>query len=162
MKDDAFFQRVYNLLSPSIRAIGFELVDSKLFWESGRQILRLNVERVEGGSPSAGDCGRISRSVQDLIAVELDLRGGYSLEVSSPGLNRRLRSLDDFVRFKGSKVRILMNMPVEGRSKFKGSILDVDGERVIIGLEVGEASLSFKDISEANLIPPDIFMKKAK
>jgi ribosome maturation factor RimP len=143
-------KQVESLVEPILEQLGYELVDVEYVSSYGRWILRLFVDK-EGGV-TIGDCARISEELGDLIDVKEFIRHQYSLEVSSPGLDRPLRKERDLSRALGKKVKVRMAAPVEGRRNFTGILLRYgDG---ILHLEVDgqEVALSWPDVAKANLI----------
>lgn len=142
---------VTKLAEEIVEAEGMELVHVELVTEGKRSILRIYIDK-EGGV-SIGDCTVISRQ----LAVELDMidtiPNAYSLEVSSPGIDRILGKRKDFSRFAGENVRIKLKRPVDGHRKVSGVLKAFDAEldQVIIELEEGELRIPFNEISRANL-----------
>jgi ribosome maturation factor RimP len=124
-------EKIAQALEPAIKAEGYELVDIELKGEPGSRTLRLFIDRPDVGI-TVDDCGLVSRLVSPLLDVEDIVDGRYFLEVSSPGINRRVRKKEDFERFVGEKVRIETLSPVEGRRKFTGTIEGVENDEAII------------------------------
>jgi ribosome maturation factor RimP len=115
---------VRELIEPTISGLGYELVDVE---RAAHGLLRITVDtRSAHGGVSLDDCERISRQLTHLMAVE---QVEYErLEVSSPGLDRPLMAARDFVRFAGSPVNVQLKEPLQGRRRFQGTLLGVDGE----------------------------------
>ena len=115
---------VRELIEPTISGLGYELVDVE---RAANGLLRVTVDtRSPSGGIGLGDCERISRQLTHLMAVE---QIDYDrLEVSSPGLDRPLMRPQDFVRFAGSPVRVQLKEPLQGRRRFQGKLLGLDGE----------------------------------
>ena len=126
-------EKVAEIVEPAIEAEGYELVDIELKSEAGGRILRLFIDRpnVDKGI-NVADCQRVSRLVNPLLDVEDVVGGRYFLEVSSPGVNRRIRKAEDFERFTGSKVKIRTRSLLDGRRNFKGIIEGVENGEVIL------------------------------
>ena len=99
------------------------------------------------------DCADVSRQLSGILDVEDPIPERYVLEVSSPGLDRPLTKREDFQRFIGEEVKVRTRQPLDGQRNFKGRLVDVERERVI--LDVGEKtmSLGFDSIEKARLIP---------
>ena len=113
-----------------VRAEGFELVEVELKGSPGRRILRIFIDRA--GGINHDDCARISHLVGPLLEVEEAVAGSYTLEISSPGLTRRLRTPGDFQRFAGRLVKISTSEAVEGSRHFRGRLLGMKGNRVAV------------------------------
>ena len=129
---------------------GMELVDLEYRREGPRWMLRLFIDK-EGGV-NIDDCARISRELGDLLDVKDVIPHAYVLEVSSPGLNRRIRKKEDFSRFAGQKVQLWLASPKDGRRKIVGDLVGVEGEEVVVAATEGRFSVALKDIARANLI----------
>jgi ribosome maturation factor RimP len=129
---------------------GMELVDLEYRREGPRWMLRLFIDR-EGGV-TVDDCARISRELGDLLDVKDVIPQAYVLEVSSPGLNRRIRKKEDFSRFAGQKVQLWLVSPKDGRRKIVGDLVGVEGEEVVVTATEGRFSVALTDIAKANLI----------
>jgi len=129
---------------------GMELVDLEYRREGRRWILRLFIDK-EGGV-TLDDCARISRELGDVLDVKDVIPHAYVLEVSSPGLNRRIRKKADFSKFAGQKVQLWLVSPKEGRRKIVGNLVGVEGEEVVVTATEGRFSVALKDIAKANLI----------
>ena len=153
MKEDqqAQIRRQVEELSESlVVAEGMELVDLEYRREGPRWMLRLFIDK-EGGV-TVDDCARISRELGDLLDVKDIIPQTYVLEVSSPGLNRRVRKKEDFSRFAGQKVQLWLAAPRDGRRKIVGELIGVEGEEVVVAAIEGRFSVALKDIDKANLI----------
>lgn len=114
------------LLEPAIASLGFELVDVQWAQDFGRTVLRVLVDRFDGGLTVA-DCTQVTRAVSPLLDVDAQIPGRYDLEVSSPGLNRPLRKAKDFERFQGKSVEVRTKGPIDGQKNFKGTLELFDG-----------------------------------
>ena len=153
MKEDqqAQIRRQVEELSESlVAAEGMELVDLEYRREGPRWVLRLFIDK-EGGV-NIDDCARISQELGDLLDVKNIIPQAYVLEVSSPGLNRRVRKKEDFARFVGQKVQLWLVAPQDGRRKIVGDLIGVEGEEVVVAAVEGRFSVALKDIAKANLI----------
>jgi ribosome maturation factor RimP len=143
-------QEVIRIIEPIIEEMDFELVDIEYLSENGRWVLRLYLDK-EGGI-TLGDCAKASREIGDSIDVKDVISHEYILEVSSPGLNRRLNKDKDFLQAIGEKIRIKMAVPVDGRRNFTGYLRDFkDG---ILHLETAATlvTLPLQDIERANIV----------
>ncbi len=138
------------LLEPAVSRLGYELVGVE--YHGGRRaVLRLYIDR-EGGV-SVEDCQRVSRQVSGLLDVEDPIPGPYTLEVSSPGLDRPLFREADFQRFAGREVRIRTDVPLEGRRNFRGVLRGLRGGEVLVEVDGAELALPVERIEQARLVP---------
>jgi ribosome maturation factor RimP len=143
-------RQVEDLAESLITSEGMELVDLEYRPEGRRWVLRLFIDK-EGGV-TLDDCAYISRQLGDLLDVKDIIPQTYVLEVSSPGLNRRLRKKEDFNRFAGHKVKLRLASPSKGRRKIVGNLEGVENEKVIVSDTEGRRSVPLEEIAKANLI----------
>ena len=118
------------VVEPAVRDLGYDLILVEITGGGGRRILRLFIDRAEG--VGLADCVTVSRELSPLLDVEDPIDGPYSLEVSSPGLDRPLARSEDFERFRGSRVRLRTGKPVEGRRNFSGTLRGLEDGEVLI------------------------------
>lgn len=150
-------QRVAAIVAPVIEGLGFELVRLRVM--SGKTpTLQIMADRPEGGI-EVEDCARISTAVSAVLDVEDPLDDAYTLEVSSPGIDRPLTRLKDFDVWNGYEARLETTELIDGRRRFKGILAGVEGEEVLIEIEEhGEQltiGLQFDWLSEAKLVLTD-------
>jgi ribosome maturation factor RimP len=138
------------LLEPVCAAAGLDLVLVEFRREPAGRILRLYIDRPEGGV-TLEDCTHISRQVTDLLDVSMDDIGPYNLEVSSPGSQRPLVKPADYQRFAGQSVRIRLHEPVNGQKKFTGTIAAATDKTVQIETDKGAVSFDFSQIARTRL-----------
>ena len=145
--------RLSGLLEPCVEAMGYELADLELKRGSGGQVLRLFIDQETG--IALDDCERVSGQVSALLDVEDPIPGHYSLEVSSPGLDRKLAKPQHFDRFTGRRVRISMHSGQDGRRNFSGTLRGRRGETVVVDQNGGggEIELPLDDVKVARLMP---------
>ena len=154
----AMDRRLADILTPVIEGMGFELVRIRLM--SGKtKTLQIMAERPEGGI-EVDDCAQISTAVSALMDVEDPIEDNYTLEVSSPGIDRPLTRLKDFDTWQGYEARIETAELIDGRKRFKGVLAGIEGNEVLINLpdETGEdvtLGLDFDWLSDAKLILTD-------
>ncbi len=144
-------KRLTNMLQPLVEDLGYEFVGLEYTGQSKNAVLRIYIDREQG--IDLDDCGRVSGEVAALLDVEDPISGQYNLEVSSPGLDRPLFTLEQCARFAGEQVQITVFAPVEGRRKFKGRILSVTGDSLNIDQDGAEIALDFSNIAKARLVP---------
>ena len=154
--------RIARLIEPTLDGMGYDLVRVMLSGGHGRQALQIMAERRDRAGMTVDDCADISRAVSALLDVEDPLPGAYELEVSSPGIDRPLTRLDDYVRFAGFEAKVELSMPVDGRKRFRGRLKGVSGDRVVIETEDGEADLPFGAIQKAKLVLTDELLAAAR
>ncbi len=153
-------ERAARVAEPLVRAEGFELVDVEYLREPRGWILRLYIDRADRdplskeGGIGLEDCTRVSHAVETALDVDDVVAQAYSLEVSSPGINRPLRKPDHFRRVVGQRVRVKTFGPLgaPGRKSFTGTLQDVADDAVTVHVEGGSAfRIPFRDIAKANL-----------
>jgi ribosome maturation factor RimP len=123
-------QRIERLIEPALAAMGYELVRVAMQGGDSRPTLQVMAERKDGAAMSVDDCADISRTISALLDVEDPIASAYTLEVSSPGIDRPLVKRADFERFAGFEARIETVQPVAGRKRFRGRLMGVAGEDV--------------------------------
>lgn len=149
----AIDRRLADIVRPTIESLGFELVRIRLM--GGKRILlQIMAERPEGGI-EVDDCADISRAVSALLDVEDPISGEYTLEVSSPGIDRPLTRLKDFERYEGYEARLETSELIEGRKRFKGILAGVEGGEILIEIEEGTIGLDFDWLVDAKLVLTD-------
>ena len=145
---------VERLITPTLDAMGFDVV-RVILSGSRNALLQIMAERKSDGGMSVEDCASVSRAVSALLDVEDPIEGAYSLEVSSPGLDRPLTRLADFERFKGLEAKVEMQLPIDGRRRFTGRLAGLRDGRILIATEQGQAELPFADLARAKLLLTD-------
>lgn len=160
---DAHIRRIEGIVTPSIEAMGFDVV-RVMITGGQRPTLQIMADRRDGSMISVDDCAEISRTVSAVLDVEDPIAGEYTLEVSSPGIDRPLTRIKDFERWAGFDARVDMAVPVEGRKRFSGRLKGVaDGERVQIEIEGGALTeLPFDGISRAKLVLTDALLEASR
>ena len=149
----AIDQRLAAIVTPAIEGLGYELVRIRLM-SGKRSILQIMAERPEGWI-EVDDCARISRAVSAVLDVEDPISGEYTLEVSSPGIDRPLTRLKDFERYSDYEVRLETSELIEGRKRFKGVLHGVEGNEVLIEIEEDTIGLDFDWLTDAKLVLTD-------
>lgn len=150
---NVILERLNGLLAPCVESMGYELADLELRREHRGQVLRLFIDQESG--VALDDCERVSGQVSALLDVEDPIQGNYSLEVSSPGLDRKLAKPQHFDRFAGRRVRVRTHSGVEGRRNFSGTLRARRGDIVVLDQNDGggEIELRMDDIKVARLAP---------
>lgn len=147
---DATIRRVWELAAPLAQSEGMEIVDIEFRPEGtrGGRVLRLYMDK-EGG-PSVDDLSRVSRRLSDLLDSEDTIAGTYTLEVSSPGINRPLKRPEHFARFVGRRIRVRTRDLIDGRRSFVGILGQVLGDGVILTQEGKQYQIPFSMIDKSN------------
>lgn len=146
--------KIRSVVNGPVEGAGYELVEVEWKREPGGWVVRLYVDRPEGGF-SLDDCERISRELSAVLDVADVIPQAYSLEVSSPGLDRPLRTVDHFRRFRGEKAKVRLIAGVDGRRNFSGTIVGVPDDapsRVVMEVDGKEYTLPLDDLDRANLV----------
>ena len=153
--------RIEELITPTVEGMGFSVVRVQV---SGQQRVRLQVmaERHDGKAMLVDDCAVLSRAVSAVLDVEDPIPGAFTLEVSSPGIDRPLVRLDDFERFAGFEARVETARLIDGRRRFKGRLLGVADQMVRLRVEGVAVELPFLDIRRAKLILTDELLAAAE
>ena len=152
-KEKEIIKQVEALAEPLCDSEGLELVHVEYQRESVGRILRLYIDRA--GGVTLDDCVNVSRQLNDLLDVYLDDIGPYNLEVTSPGPERPLSKLQDYVRFKGRKAKIKTWQPVNDQKNFTGIILGVTANQIQLSSNENTVTIPFGDISKARLVDVD-------
>jgi ribosome maturation factor RimP len=150
------------MIEPSLEAMGYRLVRVALTNATRRATLQIMAERIDDVPMTVDDCAQISRSISAVLDVADPIADAYTLEVSSPGIDRPLVRPEDYDRFAGFEARIDLNAPVDGRKRFRGRVLGRTGEHVRLVAESGEVLLPLADISRAKLILTDELIAHAQ
>jgi len=144
--------RVREIASRVAEGSGLELVLVEIGRMGGRRILKLTIDR-EGGV-TLDDCADFSRRVGAYLEAEDPIPGPYALEVSSPGLDRRLVKSSDYERFRGQIAKITLAAPLEGRRNFQGRLAGLEGSLILLEIEEGRtARLPLDNVEMARLVP---------
>jgi len=153
--------RIAEIVAPSIAAMGYELVRVQLLGDR-TPVLQVMAERTDRAGMTVDDCTQISRAVSALLDVEDPIDGTYTLEVSSPGIDRPLVALRDFERFAGHLAKVETQVPVDGRKRFRGALAGVEGDAVRLDLaDDGTILVPHAQISRAKLVLTDELMAAA-
>ena len=150
MRAPAWRQEVERLAAGITARWGLGLVGLDVVGEGRRTILRVHVEGPDGVSVEA--CARISEELSRALDLHDPIPHAYTLEVSSPGLDRALRSEEDFRRFAGRKVEVTTREPVDGRRRWKGRLLGLEEGQVLLEIDAQIARLSLEHVATARLV----------
>lgn len=142
---------LWELFEPVVEGMGYELIEIEYHPNPNYGVLRLYIDKDSG--IEVDDCSAVSRQISAILDVEDPVPGKFNLEISSPGLDRPLRRLEDFERFAGEEVKVKTSMAFEGQRNFKGRLNGTDDDLVIIECEDKEVRLPVTAIDKARLVP---------
>ncbi len=147
--------RIGRAIGPTLEGLGYELVRVLVLGRE-RPTVQVMADRADGQQISVEDCERITHAIGAVLDVDDPLPGAWTLEVSSAGIDRPLTRPKDWVRFAGHAARVEMNMPVDGRRRFTGTVLGADEGVGRLRLEDGsDVSLPLDDVRRAKLLLTD-------
>ena len=140
------------LLAPTVAALGLELLGVEFAPTGNSALLRLYIDAPER-TVAIEDCEAVSREVSAVLDVEDPIASQYTLEVSSPGIDRPLFTPAQFARFAGESARLTLRVPVDGRRRFQARIVGVEGDDVLLAHEAGDMRVAHANIEKAKLVP---------
>ena len=138
------------LIKPVVEALGCELWGIEQFSRGSNSMLRIYIDAANG--INVDDCARVSRQVSSLLDVEDPISGHYTLEVSSPGTERKLFRLEHFSRYVGFPVKIRLKRPYEGRRRFSGLLRGVEGDEVVLEQDEEAFQFPYEEIEKASIV----------
>jgi ribosome maturation factor RimP len=151
------------LVAPAVEAAGYRLVRLRLMGGK-RKTLQVMAERPDGGM-DVEDCAALSRALSEALEAADPISDEYVLEVSSPGIDRPLTALDDFARFAGHEARMELARGLDGRRRFKGLLIGVEGKGVVMDVreddQVQRITVEFSDIVDAKLLLTDQLIQES-
>jgi ribosome maturation factor RimP len=144
-------EELSRLLEPTIERLGYELADLELRLAGRDSVVRVFIDKPEG--VGLEDCETVSRQVSAVLDVEDPVPGHYVLEVSSPGLDRKLTKPAHYRRYIGDDIRVQLRLPVDGRRKFRGKLMAANEESIRIEVDGQSHELPLATIDTARLVP---------
>ncbi len=147
-------QEVERIIGPSLADMGYEVVRVRLMGGT-KQTLQIMAERADGSGITVSECAEISHTVSALLDVDDPIKGSYVLEVSSPGIDRPLTRAKDFDRFAGFDAKIELDRAVDGRRRFRGTLLGVADGKVALDCDGARVALDLGAIRNAKLVLND-------
>lgn len=153
---------IARLLAPTVTSLGLELLGIEYLPAPGGALVRLYIDvpeteaadvEMEQRSVGIEDCESVSREVSAQLDVEDPITGNYTLEVSSPGIDRPLFGVAQFARFIGESAKVTLKLPQDGRRRLQGAILRVEGENIVFGVDNAELAVAADNIDKARLVP---------
>lgn len=139
------------LVAPVVESLECELWGLEYMGAGHDKTLRIYIDKQ--GGVSVEDCEAVSRQVSSVMDVEDPIAGEYTLEVSSPGLDRPLYTLQQFIAYVGETISVRLRVPFEGRRKFKGLLKEIENEDVVLVVDDHEFILPVDAIEKANVVP---------
>jgi ribosome maturation factor RimP len=144
-------EELTRLLEPTIEQLGYELADLELRLAGRDSVVRVFIDKPEG--VGLEDCETVSRQVSAVLDVEDPVPGHYVLEVSSPGLDRKLTKPAHYQRYVGDDIRVQLRFPIEGRRKFRGKLLTANEQTIQMEVDGLAHELPIATIETARLVP---------
>lgn len=148
----AKLKQLEEILRPVVEGLGYELWGIEFRSRGHDSMLRVFIDDAENGI-AIEDCEKVSRQISGVMDVEDPIQTEYTLEVSSPGMDRPLFRLEHYQEFVGHMVKLRLRMAFEGRRKFQGLIKGVEGDEVVIVVDDHEYLLPFDSIDKASIVP---------
>lgn len=149
----AIDRRIAEIITPVVEDMGFEIVRIRLM--TGKESILQVMAQSPDGTMEVDDCGKISTAISAVMDVEDPILDAYTLEVSSPGIDRPLTRLKDFAQWEGFEAKIETDELIDGRRRFKGPLAGVEGDEVLITIPEGTIGLKFEWLSDAKLVLTD-------
>lgn len=144
-------EQLQALLAPVVEALGYQCWGVEFISQGRHSVLRVYIDHANG--ILIDDCEKVSRQISGVLDVEDPVSGEYTLEVSSPGMDRPLFTLEQFAAHVGEQVKIRLRSPYEGRRNFQGLLRGVEEQDVVVQVDEHEYLLPVESIDKANIIP---------
>ncbi len=144
-------QQLQAVLAPVVTTLGYEFWGLEYHTHARQTVLRVFIDRAEG--INVDDCALVSRQLSAVLDVEDPIAVEYTLEVSSPGMDRPLFTLEQFTRYIGEQVKVRLRTPFEGRRNFAGRLRGVEADEVVIADDEHEYLLPIEMIDKAHIVP---------
>ena len=150
MNADPVLSRIWEVAGPVAAGEGMEVVDIEFRREGGRgsRVLRVFIDKA--GGPTLDDLTRVSRRLGEVLDEGVEFDGPYTLEVSSPGVNRALKKIEHFAGFVGKRIRVRTREPIDGRKTFLGPLKEVQADGIAMLQDGVEVRIGFASIDKAN------------
>lgn len=145
-----FEQKLTDLLRPSVEETGKELLGVEFISAGNNSVLRIFIDHENG--IDVDDCAEVSRQVGAMLDVEDPISSEYNLEVSSPGVDRPLFELSHFEAVIGQTINVKLGMPLNGRRKFKGLLVALEDNKLIVDVDGIDYELAITNVDKANLV----------
>lgn len=152
--------KVGQIITPSLNAMGYELVRVKFFDQAGNPTLQIMADRHDDLPMTVDDCEKISHTVSAVLDVEDPIDAAYHLEVSSAGIDRPLVREKDFVRYNGYEAKIETILPIDGRRRYRGILKGIENGIITINVDTKDYHVPFDQLGEAKLVLTDALIKE--
>ena len=152
---------IRKLINPTIEKLGFEIVQIEILGEMNPS-LQIMADRIDQLGMNVDDCAQISRAVSAILDVEDPITNAYTLEVSSPGMDRPLVKREHFERFKGTEIRIEKRGHGDEQRRYRGDLKGIKGDDVVLLIKGEEILIPFVDIQKAKIVITDALIVSAK
>lgn len=139
------------LIEPVVQSLGFEFWGLELSGRGQHTLLRIYIESEQG--ITVENCAQVSRQISALMDVEDPIESEYNLEVSSPGMDRPLYTLDHYQRFSGHQIQLKLRLAYEGQRKFSGLLKGIEEDEVVLQVDEDEYCFPFETIDQAKVKP---------
>lgn len=143
--------QIYDICLPAVAGLGFDLWGVEYLAQGKHSVLRLYIDHANG--ITVDDCAEVSHQVAAVLDVEDPIGSAYTLEVSSPGMDRPLFTLAHYGAHAGEWVQLKLKFPFEGKRKLKGIIRGIEDDSVVLQIDEYEYLLPFEQIEKANILP---------
>ncbi len=141
--------QLIGLLEPTVTALGYELVELEYIPRGQNQVLRVYIDTRTG--VTVDDCACVSEAIEEVLDSQDPILGRYSLEVSSPGIERPLRKSEDYSRFAGERVKIRTTLPINGQRNFTGSLIGLDEGTIVLETGHGQIKIPMEQAAKVHL-----------
>lgn len=139
------------MVKPVVTGLGFQLWGIEYFTQGRQSVLKIYID-AEGGV-DIDDCARVSRQLGSVLDVEDAVKGKYILEVSSPGMDRRLFTMEQYDDYRGAEVKLRLRSPYNGKRKYTGRLCGIEDSDVVLRVGDEEYLFPFEEVDKANVIP---------
>ena len=153
--------RIENLISPTIEILGFEIVRIEVLGEIS-PCLQIMAERIDEAGMNVDDCAQISRAVSAILDVEDPITNAYTLEVSSPGMDRPLVKREHFERFAGAEIRLEKRGQGDEQRRYRGDLGGIKGDDVVLLIKGEKILIPFVDVQKAKIVITGALIATAK
>lgn len=144
-------QQIEQLLQPTVEAMGFDLWGVEYVSQGRHSVLRVYIDAEQG--INVDDCAAVSHQAGSVLDVEEPISGEYTLEVSSPGMDRLLFKLEQYPQYANEVIELRLRSPFEGRRKFKGILKGIEGEDIVVQVDDHEYLLPHSAVDKARIEP---------
>lgn len=144
-------EQLQDMLTPVVEALGYECWGIEFISQGRHSVLRVYIDHEDG--VLIDDCEKVSRQLSAVMDVEDPISSEYTLEVSSPGVDRQLFTLEQFARYVGEQVKIKLRSPIEERRNYQGLLRSVEDQDVVVQVDEYEYLLPIDLIEKANILP---------